>query len=253
MEFLWLMILGFIAGAFGTLVGAGGGFIVMPVLLVCYKSISPITLTAVSLAMICGNSISGSIAYATKKRINYRAGLLFAITAVPGSIIGAVIIDYIPRQVFYGFFGIVMLLVSLYLLIQPGRLKESHDGSVHKFHLGFGIISSFLVGMLSSMLGIGGGVIHVPVMIYLLGFPVHIATATSHFVLAIMTFSVTVFHIFAGNLNGKYIMVLGLLTGVIAGAQLGAWASGKIGGKGIVRGLAAALLIAAARILWMAF
>lgn len=253
MEFLWLMILGFIAGAFGTLVGAGGGFIAMPILLVLYKNMSPMALTAVSLAMICGNSVSGSIAYAKMKRINYRAGLLFALTAVPGSIIGAVILDYIPKQKFYAFFGIILFLVSLYLIALPGKLKESQEGSDHKFDLRFGIISSFFVGVLSSLLGIGGGIIHVPVMIYLLGFPVHIATATSHFVLAIMTFSATIFHIASGDFTGKYLMALGLIIGVIPGAQVGAWASNKIGGKVIVRGLAVALLIAAIRILWMTF
>lgn len=253
MEFLWLVPVGFIAGAFGTLVGAGGGFIAMPILLMFYKDMSPVTLTAVSLAMICGNSVSGSIAYARMKRVNYRAGLLFALTAVPGSIIGAVIVDYLPRHEFYVFFGIVLLLVSIYLIAQPGKLKESHEGAAHKFDLRVGIISSFFVGVLSSLLGLGGGIIHVPVMIYLLGFPVHIATATSHFVLAIMTFSATVFHVVSGDLTGRFLMALGLIAGVIPGAQLGAWASSKIGGKGIVRGLAIALLIAAARILWMAF
>jgi uncharacterized protein len=81
-EFLWLVPVGFIAGVFGTLVGAGGGFVLMPILLVLYKDWTPEMLTAVSLAMICGNSVSGSIAYAKIRRINYRAGLMFAATAV---------------------------------------------------------------------------------------------------------------------------------------------------------------------------
>jgi len=253
MEFIWLVPVGFIAGAFGTLVGAGGGFIAMPFLLVFYKDSPPEVLTAVSLAMICGNSVSGSIAYAKMKRINYRAGLLFALAAVPGSIIGAVVVDYIPRREFDIFFGIIMLLVSVYLILKPGKVRESHDGAGNKFNLWISTASSFFVGLLSSLLGIGGGIIHVPVMIYLLGFPVHLATATSHFVLAIMTFSATVFHICTGNLTGRYQMVLALIVGVIAGAQLGAWASNKIGGKGIIKGLAIALLLAAARILWLAF
>ncbi len=252
MDFFCLVILGFIAGAFGTLVGAGGGFIAMPILLMLYKNMPPVALTTVSLAMIFGNSVSGSIAYARMKRINYKAGLLFALTAVPGSIIGVVILDYIPKQIFYAFFGIILFLVSLYLLARPGKLKENHEDSAHKFDLRFGIVSSFFVGVLSSLLGIGGGIIHVPVMIYLLGFPVHIATATSHFVLAMMTFSATTFHIVSGDFTGTYLMALGLIIGVLPGAQVGAWASNKIGGKGIVRGLAIALLIAALRILWMA-
>ena len=253
MEFFWLVLLGFVAGSFGTLVGAGGGFIVMPILLMFYKSWPPEVVTAVSLAMICGNSISGSIAYARMGRIHYRAGLLFAATAVPGSLLGAVVLDYIPRHVFDAFFGTAMLLASVYLIIWSGKLKESHVSTGHKFNLWIGVVSSFFVGMLSTMLGIGGGIIHVPVMIYMLDFPVHLATATSHFVLAIMTFSATVYHVCAGHLTGKYLLTFFMIIGVTAGAQLGAWASRKVSGKWIVKGLAIALMIAAARILWMAF
>jgi uncharacterized protein len=252
-EFLWLIPVGFIAGMFGTLVGAGGGFILMPILLVLHKDWQPEVLTAVSLAMICGNAVSGSAAYARMKRINYRAGLWFSAAAIPGSIIGAYVVDYIPRKEFNAFFGIAMLILSSYLILSRGKLKEMHAHTHHKFNLWTGVISSFFVGILSSLLGIGGGIIHVPVMIYLLDFPVHLATATSHFVLAIMTFSVTIFHILTGRLDGKYFMVLGLIIGVIVGAQVGAWASTKISGRWIVRGLAIALLMAAVRILWMAF
>ncbi len=252
-DFLWLIPVGFIAGMFGTLVGAGGGFILMPILLIFYRDWQPEVITAISLAMICGNSVSGSVAYARAKRINYRAGLWFAAAAIPGSILGVFAVDYIPRKEFNAFFGIVMLIVGSYLILAPGKLKDVHTHTHHEFNLWIGVITSFFVGILSSLLGIGGGVIHVPMMIYILDFPVHIATATSHFVLAIMAFSATIFHIFMGHLDGKYLMVLGLIVGVIAGAQVGAKISTKISGRWIVRGLAAALLIAAARILWMAF
>ena len=115
-DFLWLMPIGLIAGVLGSLIGRGG-FVLMPILLFLYKDWPPQMITAVSLAMICANSISGSLAYAKMKRINYRAGLMFAAAAVPGSIIGAMLINSIPRKEFNAIFAIAMILISLYLLV----------------------------------------------------------------------------------------------------------------------------------------
>ena len=123
-EYIFLILIGFVAGAFGTIVGAGGGFILMPILLVLHKDWSPETLTAISLAMICGNSISGSWAYAKMKRINYYAGFWFAAAAIPGSLLGAYLTDYIPRRQFNIFFGAFLLarkLISCHLAWQTPR------------------------------------------------------------------------------------------------------------------------------------
>jgi len=112
--------------------------------------------------------------------------------------------------------------------------------------LGIGI--SFVVGFASSLLGIGGGFIHVPALIAFLGFPVHIATATSHFVLAIMATVGTITHIAAGDLDTVWPRALYLSVGAIAGAQLGARLSTRVGGVVIVRLLAGALVIVALRL-----
>ena len=83
--------------------------------------------------------------------------------------------------------------VSRHIVTAEG---ETYD---YNFNPLVGIAISFAVGYLSSFLGIGGGIIHVPALIYFLDFPVHIATATSHFILAIMALTGTVVHIFTGN------------------------------------------------------
>jgi uncharacterized protein len=73
---LALVLLGFGVGVFGTLVGAGGGFILTPMLLVVYPHDSPQTITAISIAVVFFNAGSGSIAYARQHRIDYRSGLV---------------------------------------------------------------------------------------------------------------------------------------------------------------------------------
>lgn len=250
-QLIWLVPLGFLVGTIGTLIGVGGGFIMMPVLLAVFPDGRPEVLTAISLAVICGNSTSGSIAYAFMKRIHYRAALIYAGAAAPGAALGAVIIDYIPRKPFDIFFGSVLLAVGLYLLLwRRIASDESHAPvQMNPYTVRVGAVLSFFVGILSSLLGIGGGIIHVPAMVYLLAFPVHIATATSHMVLAIMSFVGTMVHVANGTLEGQGVMVAGLLAGVIAGAQAGARISNRVKGKWIMRGLAVALILAAIRII----
>jgi uncharacterized membrane protein YfcA len=81
---LLLIPLGFLLGAFGTLIGAGGGFVLVPVLLFLYPDEDPATITSISLAVVFFNALSGSLAYARQKRIDYRTGLAFAAAASRG-------------------------------------------------------------------------------------------------------------------------------------------------------------------------
>ena len=271
MEHCWLLILlGLLVGTLGTLIGAGGGFILLPVLLLLYPSDSPETLTSISLAVVFFNALSGSCAYMAMKRIDYRSGLLFAAATIPGAIAGAWTTDFIPRQAFNGIFGLLMILASAYLFLhrsekdgaEDGPRQRStlrhiidHNGTEHRFsydlRLGMGL--SLGVGYVSSLLGIGGGIIHVPALVRLLNFPVHIATATSHFILAIMALTGTLVHIANGSFtHGGVQQTLLLGIGVLLGAQAGARLSTRVHGIWIIRSLALALGFVGIRILMMA-
>ena len=121
LQYLWLLPLGFLVGTFGTLIGAGGGFILMPVLLLAYPQAATETLTSISLAVIFFNAFSGSWAYAKMKRIDYRSGLVFATASIPGAILGALTTDYIPRRIFNAAFGILMIIAAVYLVFHKEK------------------------------------------------------------------------------------------------------------------------------------
>ncbi len=105
----------------------------------------------------------------------------------------------------------------------------------------------------SSFLGIGGGIIHVPALSYFLNFPIHLATATSHFILAIMALTGTVVHILTGTFAHGVHRTIALAIGVVLGAQIGARMSEKVQGAWIIRALAIALGIVGLRILIVAW
>jgi uncharacterized membrane protein YfcA len=268
-QYLWLIPLSFVIGAGGTLIGAGGGFILMPVLLLLYPNESPEIITSISLAVVFFNTLSGSVAYARTRRIDYKSALLFSAATIPGAILGALTTVFIPRRLFNGVFGIFLIVTSIFIFLRPGsdhgkkkspprhwltRNLVEADGTPHTYSFNpvLGVGLSLFAGFLSSLLGIGGGIIHVPVLIHLLNFPVHIATATSHFVLAVMAFAGTCVHVLIGAFSHGIRRTVCLAIGVLIGAQLGAHLSRRVHGDWIIRGLAFALGFVGIRIFIMA-
>jgi uncharacterized protein len=271
MENIYLLIgIGFFIGTLGTLIGAGGGFLLVPILIIMYPHFTPETITAISMVVVACNAISGSIAYMASRRVDYKAGIIFAICTIPGSILGVLTTAIIPRGIFDIIFGIIMLALAVFLFFKGGE-KESvkkpvaaHKGWIQQhltdkwgehydyaYNLRLGMLLSVFVGYFSPLLGIGGGIIHVPAMAEWLLFPVHIATATSHFILAIMSTVSVIVHYFQGNYNDPVVvkMVIGIVIGVSPGAQLGAFLSRKINGKYIIKALAVSIGIVGIKIL----
>src|SRR5579872_2950711 len=99
-EFVRLAPLGIFVGAYGTLVGAGGGSVLVPVLLLLLPSETPATITAISLAVVFFNAYSGTVAYMRMGRIDYRCGVLFTAAGLPGAVLGSLLVREMPRSVF---------------------------------------------------------------------------------------------------------------------------------------------------------
>ena len=129
MHYLLLALLGLVVGTFGTLIGAGGGFILTPVLLVVYPELTPAQITSISLLVVFFNALSGSIAYARMRRIDYRSGLRFAAAGIPGSILGALAVHLVPTRVFDVIMAVVLAILSVAVIRlrpQPQRRKSLH-------------------------------------------------------------------------------------------------------------------------------
>ena len=121
-----LLVLGFGVGAFGTLVGAGGGFILTPILLLVYPHDSPKTLTAISLMVVFFNAASGTAAYARQRRTDFRSGLVFAVATIPGAIGGALLVADASRAVFEPIMGAVLAVLAAWLIFGEQRAPHAH-------------------------------------------------------------------------------------------------------------------------------
>lgn len=252
-ELLQLAPLGLLVGAYGTLVGAGGGSVLVPVLLVLLPEESPATITSISLAVVFFNAYSGTIAYMRMGRIDYRAGSVFTIASLPGAVLGTLLVHEMPRTLFDPLFGVLLLALGGFLFASP--LGAAVAGGEHDRQplrapeLRLGSIGSAYIGVVASLLGIGGGIIHVPFLIRGLGMPPHTATATSHFVLTFVALTATVTHVLLGEFDRGLAQTMYLAVGVMMGAPLGAALSARLHGSLIVRLLALALCLVGVRLL----
>src|SRR5918996_4306397 len=100
-----LLIIGTTIGGYGTLIGAGGGFLLVPILLFLYPADDTATVTSLSLAIVALNALSGSAAYARMRRIDYEMAGLLSLATVPATMLGAMTSAYVPRYLFEPAFG----------------------------------------------------------------------------------------------------------------------------------------------------
>lgn len=245
---LLLFVVGTFVGFFGTVVGVGGGFIVVPLLTIVYH-FTPQNAVGTSMVIVALNALSGTVAYVRQRRIDYRTGLLFAAATLPGSFLGAYILQVVSRSAFDIGFAILIVCIAGYLQVRKPQNLQVVDMSAFQrpdFSRPLGVVISFFVGFIASMAGIGGGVIHVPAMIYLFRYPPYIAIPTSHFILAISATFAAMSHASIGEVAWSFVPFLG--AGAVLGAQAGGKLSHRIRTEWIIRGLMIVMGLVAIRL-----
>jgi hypothetical protein len=252
---LLLFLLGGAVGAYGTLIGAGGGFVLMPVLLFLYPRETVPALTSLSLAVVALNAASGTAAYAHQRRIDYRLGLFVAAASVPGAMLGARISALFPRGLFEAVFGVVLLALAAIVVVRPpggGRqapdMAEMLAPAVYG-HMSAGIALSGVVGGLAGVLGIGGAPPQVVVLTHLMQVPVWRAMPTVQFVVLLSAMAAVGVHAAGGHFRAGWAELLSLGGGALLGAQMGAKLSARLSGRTLVRLLALALVVVGAGLL----
>lgn len=221
MEIFFYLLLGIVTGTFGTLVGLGGGIILIPVFLLVFGW-SAQNVVATSLCVVFFNALSGTIAYIRQNKVYYDAAIRFAVCTIPSALLGSYAAHFFTGDTFRTVFGCFMIAAALFLAYRRKKVVpvRDFDAKTFTYNRKLGMSASVGAGFLSSVLGIGGGIVHVPVMIYALGFPAHVAAATSTFVLAVSSLVGVISHFALGHVLLVPALAVGI--GAVIGAQLGA-------------------------------
>jgi uncharacterized protein len=230
---LLLPLFGFLIVAFASMTGVGGGLFFVPLLTLAY-GLAPAHAIGTSLLVIIFGGLSATISYSKQKRVFFKLGLLLAIATVPGSVVGAFLTSVLSGAILGLIFGVFLIIVAIRMITvtkiwnrnkvkknQPQPDKTEQDLFQDRKRLAFGVSLGFFGGLVSGLLGVGGGVLLVPIMSLVLLIPIHAVVATSMFTMIFTSLAGTVQHWSLGNINFEYGLLL--VIGALVGAQVGAW------------------------------
>ena len=266
-------VVGFLSGMFGV----GGGFLITPLLF--FIGVPSTVAVATGANQVVASSVSGVLAQLRRKAVDFRMGMVLTAGGFVGSAVGAVVFNWMARRgqidlfvqlsyvLFLGLVGAMMLQESVRSLLRARRagaqqVRRSHVHSwVHRMPLKLKFRASGLyisvippllvgsvVGLLSAIMGVGGGFIMVPAMIYLLGMPTKVVVGTSLFQIIFVTAATTLLHATASK-SVDIVLALLLLLGGVTGAQLGVRAAQKLSPNRLRLALALIVLAVAIRLL----
>lgn len=213
-----LVAVGLGAGTLGSMLGVGGGILMVPAL--TFLGLSPVQTASTSLIAVASTSVSSTIEYSRQKRIDYHLGLEMAAFAVPGAVMGAILSEYLSAESFKLYFGILLILTGVYILYKNAILKDA-TAKKRSMALRAGVFAAtFGAGIISSLFGVGGGIIFVPAMLLVLGLTMQRAAPTSQLTLMLTSIAGVVMHAYL--LHPDYLQAIALSVGAFAGAQIGA-------------------------------
>jgi uncharacterized protein len=266
MVFAVSLLIGLLAAALGSLVGLGGGIILVPLLLILsgfwdeFSWATPQTIVGVSVIVMIFTALSSTLTYMKSGRVDYKSGLIFLAGGVPGAILGSFLNRFVSGDGFSLYFGILVLIVFFMFFVKRKEQEKTNlkgiivtkelDGNTYTYSFRFlaAFFLSLFVGLLSGMFGIGGGSFMVPAMILLFGFPAHVAVATSMFMVFFLSVVSTITHISLGHVEWVY--VVAFIPGAILGGILGAKVNQLLKGNTVVWILRIMLILVAIRLIW---
>ena len=253
---LLILFFGFVVGFMSGLFGVGGGFLMTPLLI--FMGIPPSTAVGTESVQILGSSVSGAIAHSRKKNIDYEIGIFLLIGGIFGSTIGVILFNFLKESgnidliinilyvIFLSVIGTLMLIESTISLVKeeknivmkkkkrnfldylPLNLKFRHSGIYISIILPISV--GIITGLLASLMGVGGGFIMVPAMIYLFRMGTVSAIGTSLFQIVFVTLNSSILQA-TYNLSVDLILAIFLLIGGVIGAQYGSKFTSRFKGE----------------------
>lgn len=235
---LVLLIGGTAAGVFGSLLGLGGGILIVP-LLTLGLGLPLREAVAVSLVSVIVTSSAAAGVYLERHVANLRLGMVLELFSASGALVGGLIAFLLSERMLAGLFAALLIYVAVTMIrrkdaavgaaspattgegaAQPRTFTDSLSGPGYRVHhLPTGMAGSVVAGLVSALLGVGGGIVKVPTMHLVMGVPMKVATATSNMMIGITATSSAVIYLLRGQIDPFVAGPTAL--GVFAGAMIG--------------------------------
>ncbi len=211
-----------LASIIGPMIGVGGGFVIVPVLTLLI-GIPMHQAIAISLISIASSTLTASARYSRSGLIDFKTGASMEAFTVSGALLGARFSLMLEEGILKTVFGIFLIYVAYKMIKGQSRSEKIWKGSPNLFA---GYFGSFLAGIASGLLGIGGGVLKMPILVLLFGLPTKVAIATSVFMISITSASAVMVYYLKEVLNPTLAMI-GIFSAGI-GARIGSAIALKI-------------------------
>jgi uncharacterized membrane protein YfcA len=244
------MVAGAVAGSLGALLGIGGGVFLIPLLNVGV-GLPLKTASGISLMTVIASSNAVAASRSARKVINLRLGMLLQVAAVAGGLVGAVLVQRLAVRTLYVVFAAITAVIAAVMLtrldrrnvildpgIDPGALggrffEEESGGEVvyriRRLPVALGV--SLISGVVSGLLGIGGGILQVPALNAVCGVPMRAAAATTAAMIGITALGSAPIYYARGHVDGT--LAAAAVIGVLVGSRVGIWLSGRARARGL--------------------
>jgi len=224
METIFLLLTGVFAGFVGALFGLGGGIVIVPVLTLIF-GMPVVEAIGTSLVSIVAVSSIAAIDYIKSGRADIDLGLSLSIAASVGAVTGALLTGIIDDKLIFMLFSLILFFAAINML-KPRRIVR--PGNIQQFPSNYflGYLFSYFAGNVSGLLGVGGGIVQVPVMRLIMRMPLKIATATSSYMISIKVGPAAIMYLLKGEVDPQ--RACAIIIGTFVGSRMGAAASEKI-------------------------
>ncbi len=261
-----------VAGFIGSLVGLGGGIIVVPVLTLVYGIDIRYAIGA-SIVSVIATSSGAAAAYVRQHMTNVRVALLLEMATTSGAVCGALLAGFVDSRWLYAIFGVVLAMSAVAMLRRlrepggpvpadswadrlrlHGRYFDPSERTIVSYrvtHTKLGLLLMYLAGGLSGLLGIGSGVLKVPAMDLAMRIPIKISTATSNFMIGVTAAASAGVYFARGDIDP--FLAAPVATGVVVGATVGSRVLGRTDNRVLRIIFIVILLAVSAEMAWKGF
>jgi uncharacterized membrane protein YfcA len=243
-----LASIGLAAGLLGSLMGVGGGVIVVPALSELY-GVPFREAVAVSLVVIIANSSASAAAYVERGASDLKVGVVLELATVTGAILGSSIAGFAPVRTLKVLFAAVAIYSAVSLWLRRHGTSEAQLAGTYAVKgWGPGLAVSTAAGALSGLLGVGGGVFKMPAMTLAMGIPFKVAAATSNFMIGVTAAAGAYVYWGRGEVNAE--LAAPVVVGTFLGARLGSSLLGRLPARQLQVTFAGILVFLGGRMAW---